>query len=240
MPSPVFNIPYADLDDEANIETTVNPIVDFMDALLAAAAWLPIGVKLTGCWTTLPSIPGQVWAWADGSLIAKATYPGFFAAAGNAYNGGVDPGGGMVRLPDQRGRVSVGWDQFGASGPRLTGSDVTGAVGGQQALTLSGRQSGIQAHAPAVSVVNAQTGASIGPRLGNLLGDDGNASGVSYEFTYPNSSAGGHLINRQSQYSFSDPGHGHSATSSVSVAAALDPVSVVQPFQVDKVIVRVA
>lgn len=58
---------------------------------------------------------GAVWLLADGRLVSKATYAEYFARAGHAYNLGVDPGGGNVKLPDKRGRVSVGQDNMGTA-----------------------------------------------------------------------------------------------------------------------------
>ncbi|MET0604186.1 MAG: hypothetical protein ABW167_19535 [Baekduia sp.] len=60
---------------------------------------------------------------AEGRLIASASYPVYDAQAGgkaiagktHKYNGGVDPGGGMVRIPDKRGRASVGADNMGTA-----------------------------------------------------------------------------------------------------------------------------
>lgn len=54
---------------------------------------------------------------ADGRLLDRATPAGaaIFTVAGHAYNGGVDPGSNRVRIPDKRGRVSVGADNMGTT-----------------------------------------------------------------------------------------------------------------------------
>jgi hypothetical protein len=53
---------------------------------------------------------GGVFVIADGRLIDRTIYAGFFARANHKYNGGVDPGAGKVRIPDKRGRSSIGAD----------------------------------------------------------------------------------------------------------------------------------
>lgn len=183
---------------------------------------------------------------AEGRLIASASYPIFDAQAGgkaiagktHKYNGGVDPGGGMVRIPDKRGRASVGADNMGTAqgaASRLTTAkghnNVIGQNGGFERHQLAATESGVPAHA--VSVAGNFTGISIGPQLGNILGDDGNASGTTFGFT----TSAGNLVKRQTQYSLSDPSHGHTASAGAAAAAAEH--NNMGPYEVDNVIVRV-
>lgn len=102
-------------------------------AMLAADVALPnIGDLLP---TARQALPGNgKFAWADGSFIDRTVYPGYLSAVGHTFNGGVDPGGNLVRLPDARGRTLVMVD--GAAG-RLTGPDWLGAVGGAENVTIS-------------------------------------------------------------------------------------------------------
>jgi microcystin-dependent protein len=84
-------------------------LADLLDVVLP-----PIGACIPYCGLALPA--GTYWDLADGHLIDRGAgligeY--FYAAVGHAYNGGVDPGSGKVRLPDKRGRVSVGADNMG-------------------------------------------------------------------------------------------------------------------------------
>lgn len=109
---------------------------------------VPIGCPIPYGGNVLP--PGGAWAWADGSLIDKqvgGVDTIYFTRVGHAYNGGVDPGSGKVRLPDKRGRVSVGADNFGAGAAgRLPNSNrLRGQNGGVDAVTLAASQ--IPAHA---------------------------------------------------------------------------------------------
>lgn len=79
---------------------------------------------------------GAVWLLADGRLVSKATYAEFFAQAGHAYNLGVDPGGGNVKIPDKRGRVSPGADNMGtaagAAGKLTTTNKALGQGNGEE------------------------------------------------------------------------------------------------------------
>lgn len=90
---------------------------------------VPIGATLTYAGSTLP--PNGGYAWADGSLIDVAGHETFASRVGHDYNGGVDPGGGKVRVPDKRGRFLLGANNFGA------GTAGTGNDRGQQARGAS-------------------------------------------------------------------------------------------------------
>jgi hypothetical protein len=60
--------------------------------------------------------PETNWVCCDGRLISKATYPDFWNRVQHVYNSnGVDPGGGMVRIPDKRGRMSIGAINMGSA-----------------------------------------------------------------------------------------------------------------------------
>ena len=109
--------------------------------LLAAVTdlFIPIGVQLpTGA---LGDPPGDRFKLCDGRLISIAQYPAYHAAVGHKYNNYVDPGGGFVRLPDKRGRVSVGADTMGTaqgSANRMSVySDVIGQSGGIERVQLT-------------------------------------------------------------------------------------------------------
>lgn len=88
---------------------------------------VPIGGVIPYAGTTLPA--GGNWDWADGGLIVAADYPTFTSRVGHAYNGGVDPGGGMIRKPDKRGRHLLGANNFGA-GSGGSGNDRSQAARG--------------------------------------------------------------------------------------------------------------
>ena len=59
--------------------------------------------------------PEAGWVVADGRLIDRTVYAAFYGRSGHAYNGGVDPGNNMVRIPDKRGKKSVGAINMGTS-----------------------------------------------------------------------------------------------------------------------------
>lgn len=59
--------------------------------------------------------PEGEWAIADGKLVDKTTYAQFFDRTQHKYNGGVDPGSNKVRLPDKRGKSSVGAINMGSA-----------------------------------------------------------------------------------------------------------------------------
>lgn len=96
--------------------------------------------------------PGGAWLIADGRLIDKTIFATFFSTVGHAFNGGVDPGGGLVKLPDMRGRVPVGTDNMGTSAGaanRQTGhtaANARGLTGGVDMSTLSLAQLAAHTH----------------------------------------------------------------------------------------------
>jgi microcystin-dependent protein len=95
-----------------------NRFVTDQDLITRINDAMPIATLMPYAGATLPPAIGGVqrWAWADGSLIDRTVYTAFFSRVGHAYNGGVDPGGtpAKVKLPDKRGRVPAGADNFGA------------------------------------------------------------------------------------------------------------------------------
>lgn len=120
-PTPHWLIPRPALQDGANIESTVNPSVNRIEALfdLAMAGILRVGMSIMWDGATDPPMGTDaiaVFLIRDGRLISTTTYAGYFALIGHAANGGVDPNGGNFRIPDQRGRVSVMMDSTPAMG----------------------------------------------------------------------------------------------------------------------------
>src|SRR4051812_9818380 len=107
-----FLIPAPELTDAANIETAIEPLRDRIEGVLAQML-VPVGGLLAYAGSGDPA--GGGWLLADGRLIDRTTYLAFFTAVGHAYNGGVDPGSNKVRLPDKRGRGSIGADNMGTT-----------------------------------------------------------------------------------------------------------------------------
>lgn len=95
----------------------------------------------------------------DGSLIDAAAFPLFDARVGGSapaasrhrYNGGVDPGGGKVRLPDKRGRSFAGANNMGTAAGAATGNGriviAPGATFGEVLHQLNGWEHGDHVHA---------------------------------------------------------------------------------------------
>jgi microcystin-dependent protein len=78
------------------------------------------------------------WLWCDGSIISRATFSGLFAAIGTTWGPG--DGSTTFQLPDKRGLVTAGSQNFGGNG---TISDVTrqlgatiGSVAGERSHTI--------------------------------------------------------------------------------------------------------
>lgn len=105
--------------------TAVIPIITFAGD---RPGIVPIGsiVAYSGVGDPPVDAAGGQWLLADGRLINKVTYAGYFARAGHAYNLGVDPGGGNMKIADKRGRGIIGADDM--AGTRLVGSS-PGAAG---------------------------------------------------------------------------------------------------------------
>lgn len=66
----------------------------------------PVGAVVPYAGTGDP--PETNWVIADGRLIDRTVYADFFNRSSHSYNGGVDPGSNKVRIPDKRGKKSVG------------------------------------------------------------------------------------------------------------------------------------
>jgi hypothetical protein len=145
---------------------------------------VPIGTVIAYAGSALPTLAAgqaQRWAWADGSLINRSTYATFYNRVGHAYNGNVDPGSGtpgqgtggsgpLVRLPDKRGRSSVGAINFGQGAGPATNARAQVARGGgagEVNHTLLDTESGVNRNGSVVAVgdhghyIQAESAASI-------------------------------------------------------------------------------
>lgn len=100
--------------------------------------------------------PPNKWGWCDGSIYNPDQYPDLFAVVGFRYNtasGLAAPPTGMFRVPDYRGRVSIGSGQ----GSGLT-SHAQGDTGGSESVTLTAAQMPTHNHSWAGSVTANQGG----------------------------------------------------------------------------------
>jgi microcystin-dependent protein len=126
-------------------------------ALAIAIAQVPIGAQLPYAGVGDPT--DTRFLLADGRLIDRTVHAAFFTAAGHRYNANVDPGSNMVRIPDKRGRVSVGADNMGtaqgAAGVLVTEARTTGERAGSREHTLLRDQMPQHAHTTDVAMRGA-------------------------------------------------------------------------------------
>jgi microcystin-dependent protein len=187
--------------------------------LAAAGGAMPIGIQLPYVGDTDPGdIGGGItFLLADGRLISRTTYAAFFARSGHKYNGGVDPGSSMVRIPDKRGRVTVGPDNMGTvqgAASRLPNSNrAAGQNGGEERHGLTVAELAAHGHGASYSAFagRAYSGnTGLGETTAYLTGANG----------------------------FTGLGAGSAIT--ITSQGSGTPHNVMQPYEVDPVIVRVA
>lgn len=280
--TPTANLPYPLLaDTPADIETAVKPLALALDPLVPTAAqrsamaavggtppgagnkfvtvadlvamMVPIGAIVPYAGSALPPVTGGVeWAWADGGLINAGTYAAFAGSVGHAYNGGVDPGGGMVRKPDKRGRVCVGADSFGA----------TGAAGRLPNSPRARGQNGGEERHPLTIPELASHGHTDGSLTTNTIAAHGHGATFSYPyFIVADRPSGGTSINvplaagatrsligqdlsqtnvTSTNATATSGSHNHTVTGTTDPTGTGTPHNVLQPYEVDHYLVRVA
>lgn len=108
-----FHLPYPTPDMPDDVPTDMQLLAERLEAVLAAVGSIPGELKL---WPD-DQLPALVdyghWDWADGGILAIATYPKAAANIANAWRthgGKPDPGAGNFRKPDLRGLTPVGMD----------------------------------------------------------------------------------------------------------------------------------
>lgn len=168
----------------------------------------------------------------DGRLISTTTYAAYFARVGHKYNGGADPGGGQFRIPDKRGRTSVGEDDMGtargAAGRLPNSNRVHGQSGGEERHVNTVTE--MPAHSHTVNSHNHGGGNhSHGPGAGTFFVESGVANvgaGTGFDWgLVATTAASGTIISSESPGTNSQGG---------GVAS-----NVMQPYEVDNWIVRV-
>ena len=215
----------------------------------------PIGAQMPYSGSGDP--PGGEWLVADGRLISATSYPAFAAIAGTGapggahpYNGGVDPGGGMVRIPDKRGRVSVGADNMGTQGAanRIPNSNrARGQNGGVERLshthsvtspdhlhTVGSLYTGDHAHG-----VSIYTGTLLGSATGANQSSPSGAFAATNHFHLVSGGTGGSgAVGIGGATGARD--RNWASTSSAPSGDGSGLLSLMQPFEIDSYIVRVA
>jgi hypothetical protein len=210
--------------------------------LAADVATIPIGGQLP--WGGDGDPPGGQFLLADGRLISRTGIGvKFFAACGHKYNLGVDPGGGMVKIPDKRGRGSLGADNMGtaqgAAGRVTVAPHAAGQSGGEERHALTIAEHAPHTHLPGSLVTNtagshqhrsATGGIDLVGRVNNGTGGFIVASDASFS---PIS-----LYNTATDFAGN---HAHSVTGGVTGSSGSGtPFNVLHPFETDNWIVRIA
>lgn len=212
--------------------TTVRDAPADTQVALAAEA-PPIGAVMPYAGQGDP--PGGVWVLADGRLIDKTAYAGFFAATGHAYNGGVDPGSNKVRIPDKRGRVPVGADNMGtalgAAGRLPSSNRGRGQSGGAE---VHGHTVNSHSHGGNVGGVGTHRHNFLGSTSGFAITGEAVADSPSMMKIPSDQLRHAHNVSGQTD----DQGaHGHTI-SPEQPGTTSSPT--LQPYEVDNVIVRIA
>jgi len=172
------------------------------EASLAQAvldAFIPIGGELPYAGDSDP--PGGRFLLAEGRFVLIADYPLAFARWGHKYNrdasgNPVDPGGGLFKIPDKRGRGSIGADNMGTA---------QGSAGNLPSLLAVQRVIGSKIGADQVVLTPAQLPAHAHPDniAYTAAGGHGHTTGGS-----------GTLNHTHAVY---DPGHGHNISGGVPI-----------------------
>lgn len=115
-----------------------------------------------------PAAPGGKWLLADGRLIDRTVHLAYSLSVGNKFNGGIDPGGNLVRIQDKRGRVTIGPDSMGTA----RGD----AVRLPNSARLAGQSGGAERHTMTAAEMPSHTHANLTYSPGGDL--DGRATGA--------------------------------------------------------------
>jgi microcystin-dependent protein len=135
--------------------------------LSVSAAWVeinmgpqvPIGGSIEYAGAADPA--DTRWLLEDGRVLVRATYPDLFDVIGTTFNVGGEAATDF-RIPDARGRVTVGADNMGtaqgAAGRLPNSNRVRGQSGGEEYHLLSAAESGLPAHGHAHTIAISNAG----------------------------------------------------------------------------------
>jgi microcystin-dependent protein len=180
----------------------------------------PIGAQMSYAGTSDPA--GGDWVVADGRLLPIATYPVLDAMIGegatpkHVYNGGANPGAGQFKIPDKRGRVSVGAGT--AAGAYGATAKARGARSGEETHLLATGNMPLHTHPLSTT---ASTYVNTAPSATGL--------GDSDYYTTPDGS-GGRTIR---------PDAATSVTGTATGSGGGGAHNNMQPYEVDNYIIRV-
>ncbi|CAF3358089.1 unnamed protein product [Rotaria sp. Silwood2] len=188
-------------------------------------------------------IPPAPWMFCDGAILSRVTYKRLFAVIGLSYNLAEDGDNGLTfRLPDFRGRVPLGVDEFER---RVLHAKRIGAAGGESMPTLSAEQLPTHQHASgSLTTSNGgehshniyDPGHNHGGRTGNALtttafGSSGFSNG---KFWYMHTDIEhSHQIptGKTDIFILNSTDHNHNVMGHTASVGSGLPLSVVQPFQ---------
>lgn len=185
--SPNFGAPRFDNNDDFDFAGDVNSVVDTFDLKAALKAMLPpIGSQLMYAGTSDPAAIDGIAAYliCDGRFVDQADYPEAFAVIGHRYNrdaGGaiVDPANGTFRLPDKRGRASVGAGT--ATGAPGATAKTQGVRAGEETHVLTPGEGPLRSHThggiPAATGIVQGTGVQTFLNAGSQVNSTGDVNG---------------------------------------------------------------
>jgi microcystin-dependent protein len=192
--------------------TAIVPLVNDPGPYMDGQDSLPIGSQVAYAGTGDPAgMQTGIWVLADGRLIDKTTYAEFFDRVGHAYNLGVDPGANKVKIPDKRGRVSVGADNMGTAQGAAGRIPTTGTPSFSAAR---GQNGGVARHTLAL------TEAPVHTHSDGTLTTDTHAGHTHADGTLVAASAGDHAHSADGTLTAASAGdHAHSADGNLTAAS---------------------
>lgn len=160
--APLFSLR---IDDTDSVDLNIGPAGLTADVRIDPASPIPLsinaqGLSVSGIPPSVSPIPtGTIldyfgigspsvdYLLCNGEYVLQETYPALFAVIQHTASGGIDPLDGTFKLPDFRGRASVGPDDMG-SGPAgvLTSSNALGNTSGSETHVLTEAQLADHSH----------------------------------------------------------------------------------------------
>lgn len=198
--------------------------IPLSEDVAASNSVLPVGMLVA----TAATVEPIGWLFCDGRLVSRATYATLFTAlGGNSSPYGTGDGSTTFNLPDLRGRVPVGADNYGAGAAgRLPNSNrARGQVGGEERHLLTASESGVAAHAH-----TASSGVTDPGHVHNFGGASVVTKGAGADFNEPNVAG-----NRQDITQTGAASTGITVATTVNAASAASASAahnVLQPYQV--------
>jgi len=215
--------------DISTIQTTITTMQGDITTLQGDVSTITTSVSNSmpiGSMIMFPSDtpPNADWLLCDGQSVATIDYPDLFTITGYTFGGGA----GSMQVPNMSEQFIVGWSQFGPAeyntigggmgpgGPPKNPADPT-----QNAVTLTGTESGQSLQNPAIVVSETTTGAhshnvTINVRDGGSSGIEGLIGRNSNQGTITITGA----ADGEGRIVSTEPAHNHSVSATTSIPAA--------------------